>query len=144
MFLCHAGQNSRVFLLQGDCSFWIIVQYIVNLYYDKSFFIILCRCNSLIRKECFVFIACHAATLDLQPFSWDLQNNVARPRLLVPTITLIKYSFVSHHQHGWIASQEYIKIYSDITGDFRACQHLYLVLYLFMSSFLHLYVEIKQ
>ena len=45
----------------------------------------------------------HAIILDLQPIS----DNASRPRWLVPTIELIKYSFVLHHQHGRHASQEY-------------------------------------
>ena len=44
---------------------------------------------------------------DLQPTSWDISNNVARSRELVLTITVIKYSFVSNHQNGWIASHEF-------------------------------------
>ena len=46
--------------------------------------------------------------LDLQPISRELLDNVARPLRLMPTIELIKYSFVPHHQHGRRASQEYI------------------------------------
>ena len=42
--------------------------------------------------------------LDLQPR--DTRDNVSHPRWLVPTIELIKYSFVLHHQHGRRASQE--------------------------------------
>ena len=45
--------------------------------------------------------------LDLQPISRELLDNVARPPRLMPTIDLIKYSFVSHHQHGRRASQEF-------------------------------------
>ena len=45
--------------------------------------------------------------LDLQPISRELLDNVARPLRLMPTIELIKYSFVPHHQHGRCASQEY-------------------------------------
>ena len=48
--------------------------------------------------------------LDLQPISRELLNNVARPLRLMPTIKLIKYSFVPHHQHGRRASQEYKQI----------------------------------
>lgn len=44
--------------------------------------------------------------LDLQPIFRDTPDNVAHQRRLVPTITLIKYSFVPYHQHGRIASQE--------------------------------------
>ena len=44
--------------------------------------------------------------LDLQPTSRESPDNAARPRRLVPTIELIKYSFVPHHQHGRRASQE--------------------------------------
>ena len=40
------------------------------------------------------------AILDLQPISRDSTDNIARPRWLVPTIELIIYSFVPHHQHG--------------------------------------------
>ena len=35
--------------------------------------------------------------LDLQPISRELLDNVARPLRLMPTIELIKYSFVPHH-----------------------------------------------
>ena len=45
--------------------------------------------------------------LDLQPISWDTPDNASRPRWLVPTIELVKYSFVLHHQHGRPASQEF-------------------------------------
>ena len=38
--------------------------------------------------------------LDLQPISRESPDNVVRPLRLVPTIELIKYSFVPHHQHG--------------------------------------------
>ena len=41
-----------------------------------------------------------ADILDLQPIVWDTPENASRPRLLVPTIELIKYSFVLHHQNG--------------------------------------------
>ena len=44
--------------------------------------------------------------LDLQPISRDSRSDVFRPRWLVPTIELVKYSFVLHHQHGRRASQE--------------------------------------
>ena len=44
--------------------------------------------------------------LDLQPISRELLDNVARPLRLMPTIELIKYSFVPHHQHSRRASQE--------------------------------------
>ena len=44
--------------------------------------------------------------LDLQPISRDTRDNVSHPRWLVPTIVLIKYSFVLYHQHGRRASQE--------------------------------------
>ena len=44
--------------------------------------------------------------LDLQPISRESPDNAARPLRLVPTIELIKYSFVPHHQHGRRASQE--------------------------------------
>ena len=44
--------------------------------------------------------------LDLQPISRELLDNVARPLRLMPTIELIKYSFVPHHQHDRCASQE--------------------------------------
>ena len=44
--------------------------------------------------------------LDLQPISRDTRDNVSHPRWLVPTIELITYSFVLHHQHGRRASQE--------------------------------------
>ena len=44
--------------------------------------------------------------LDLQPISRELLDNVARPLRLMPTIELIKYSFVPHHQHGRRARQE--------------------------------------
>ena len=43
--------------------------------------------------------------LDLQPIPRE-SLVVARPLQLVPTIELIKYSFVPHHQHGRRASQE--------------------------------------
>ena len=43
----------------------------------------------------------------LQPISQELLDNVARTlRRLMPTIELIKYSFVAHHQHGRRVSQE--------------------------------------
>ena len=44
--------------------------------------------------------------LDLQPISRELLDNVARPPRLMPTIELIKYSFVPHHQHGRRPGQE--------------------------------------
>ena len=40
------------------------------------------------------------AILDLQLISWDKPDKVFRPRWLVPTIELIKYSFLLYHQHG--------------------------------------------
>ena len=46
--------------------------------------------------------------LDLQPISRDSRDNVSHPRWLVPTIELIKYSFVLHYQHGRSASQEFL------------------------------------
>ena len=45
--------------------------------------------------------------LDLQPISRESPDNVTRPLRLVPTIELIKYSFVIYHQHGRRANQEY-------------------------------------
>ena len=48
--------------------------------------------------------------LDLQPICRELLDNVARPLRLMPTIELIKYSFVHHHQHGRRASQEYTRV----------------------------------
>ena len=47
-----------------------------------------------------------AAILDLQPISRKSLDNVARLLQLVPTIELIKYSFVPDHQHGRRASHE--------------------------------------
>ena len=38
------------------------------------------------------------------------QTMFFRPRWLVPTIELIKYYFVLHHQHGRRASQEWLII----------------------------------
>ena len=35
-----------------------------------------------------------------QPISWDIPDNDTRPCWLVPTIALIRYSFVPCHQHG--------------------------------------------
>ena len=52
--------------------------------------------------------------LDLQPISRELLDNVARPLRLMPTIELIKYSFVPHHQHGRRASQEWIGSKGDL------------------------------
>ena len=46
------------------------------------------------------------AILDLQPISRDTLHIASCPRWLVPTIELIKYSFVLHHQNGRRASQE--------------------------------------
>ena len=48
--------------------------------------------------------------LDLQPISRESPDNAARPLRLVPTIELIKYSFVPHHQHGQRPSQEFLII----------------------------------
>ena len=50
--------------------------------------------------------------LDLQPISWNTPDNISRPRWFVPTIELIKYSFVLHHQHGRPAIQEKKRIAS--------------------------------
>ena len=44
--------------------------------------------------------------LYLQPISRESPDNAARPLRLVPTIELVKYTFVPHHQHGRRASQE--------------------------------------
>ena len=44
---------------------------------------------------------------DLQPISRESPDNVARPLHLVPTIELIKHSFVPHHQHDQCTSQEF-------------------------------------
>ena len=52
----------------------------------------------------------NSTILDLQPISWDKPDNVFRPRWLAPTIELIKYSFVLHHQHGRRVSQEWLII----------------------------------
>ena len=52
----------------------------------------------------------NSTILDLQPISWDKPDNVFRPRWLTPTIELIKYSFVLHHQHGRPVSQEWLII----------------------------------
>ena len=43
--------------------------------------------------------------LDLQPISQDTRDTACRQRWLVPAIELIKYSFVSHHQHGHISQK---------------------------------------
>ena len=43
---------------------------------------------------------------DLQPISRNTPDNVVRPHRLVPTIELMKYSFVLNHQHGQCVSQE--------------------------------------
>ena len=56
-------------------------------------------------------IATGLTILDLQPISRESPDNAGRPlgnhqTMLVPTIELIKYSFVPHHQHGRRASQE--------------------------------------
>ena len=50
----------------------------------------------------------HVHVLDLQPISRELLDNVARPLRLMPTIELIKYSFIPYHQHGRRASQEFL------------------------------------
>ena len=44
--------------------------------------------------------------LDLQLIVWDTPENSSRPHWLVPTIELIKYSFVVHYQYGGPKSQE--------------------------------------
>ena len=51
------------------------------------------------------YLSNNSRILDLQPISWD-KPDILRPRWLVPTIELIKYSFVLHHQHDRHASQE--------------------------------------
>lgn len=42
----------------------------------------------------------HLVILGLQPAPQNYQKNVARPQRLVPTIALIKYSFVFDHKYG--------------------------------------------
>ena len=56
---------------------------------------------------------------DLQPIYWDTPDNCSRPRWLVPTIKLIKYSFVLHHQHGRPASQELFNFASILNFFFQ-------------------------
>ena len=48
-----------------------------------------------------------ADILDMQPIVWDTPENASRPRWLVPTKELIKYSFVLHRQHSRPESQEF-------------------------------------
>ena len=42
---------------------------------------------------------------DLQPISQNTPDNVVCPHWLVPTIEMIKYSFVRNHQLGQCVSQ---------------------------------------
>ena len=44
---------------------------------------------------------------EMQPIFGDTPDSIAHPLWLVPTIEMIKYSFVLYHQDGRRTSQEY-------------------------------------
>ena len=68
--------------------------------------VILLKTKCLVRLTFRQLFFLGGGILDLQPIPRESLDNVARPLRLVPTIELIKYSFVPHHQHGRRASQE--------------------------------------
>ena len=67
------------------------------------------ECVELYSRE---FSYMHALKiLDLQLIARESPDNVTRLLRLVPTIELLKYCLVPHHQHGRHASKELIDIF---------------------------------